>query len=241
MLHKTKGIVLHCLPYNDRYVIITMYTEDFGRTAYLVANARNKKNNVSRSLMQPFSVLDMEVEHQNNRDIQRIKEAKPGFIITQLRYHPVKNAITLFLSEVLYRIIQEKEANLALFDFLYRSILWLEVANAGVANFHLAFLMQLSVYLGIRPGNDAFKANSYFDMLNGVFSDTIPLHNNYLNKDESIVFERLMRMSYENMSLYTFVRQERSAIIRHIIGYYRLHLPEFPEIKSLGVIQSLFE
>ena len=241
MLHKTRGIVLHSLPYNDKYMIITMYTEAFGRTAYLSANVRGKKTNVSRALMQPLSVLDLEVDHRNTRDIHRIKEAKSAFIISQLSYHPVKNAITLFLSEVLFRIIQEKEANPALFDFLFRSIKWLDIADAGIANFHLTFLLQLAAYLGIRPSIKSYKANTFFDMLNGVFSETIPAHTHYLSQNDSVVFERLLRMSYENMALYTFTRSERAAIIRQIIDYYRLHLPGFPEIKSLPIMQSLFD
>ena len=240
MLHKTRGIVLHSLPYNDSYMIVTVYTDVFGRVAYMVYNSRSKKTKVSRSLLQPLSVLEMEVEHQNRHDIQRIKEVKPGFNMTQLHCHPVKNAISLFLSEVLYRIIQEKEENRALFDFLWRSVKWLEIADAGVANFHLTFLLQLSTYLGIRPTGKSFKAGSYFDLQNGVFTDTVPPHDYFLNQNDSIVFERLLRMSYENMALYTFARQERVSIIRQIIEYYRLHLSDFPEIKSLAVMQSLF-
>ena len=241
MLHKTKGIVLHSLPYNDNYLIVTIYTEVFGRNTYWVANSQSKRAKVSRSLLLPLSVLELEVEHLNTRDIQRIKEAKSGFIFTQLHYHPVKNALTLFLSEVLYRIIQEKEANQALFDYLLRSVQWLEIADAGVANFHLTFLLHLSTYLGIRPDNKTYEPGSYFDLRNGVFSTSIPGHNNFLNKNDSLVFERLLRMNFENMALYTFTRQERSAIIRHIIDYYRLHLSGFPEIKSLSVMQSLFD
>ena len=240
MLHKTRGIVLHSLPYNDSYMIVTVYTEGFGRVAYMVYNSHSKKTKVSRSLLQPFSALEMEVEHQNRHDIQRIKEVKPGFSMNQLYCHPVKNAISLFLSEVLYKIIQEKEENHALFDFLWRSVKWLEIADAGVANFHLTFLLQLSAYLGIRPTNKSFKTGCFFDLQNGVFTDTAPPHDFFLNQNDSLVFERLLRMSYENMALYTFARQERFVIIRQIIEYYRLHLSDFPEIKSLAVMQSLF-
>ena len=241
MLHKTKGVVLHNLPYNDSFRIVTVYTELFGRIAYMVSNARSKKIKMSLSLLQPLSALELEVEHLNNRDLQRIKEVKSGFIITHIHYHPVKNAIALFLSEVLYRIIQEKEANHALFDYLWCSIHWLEIANAGIANFHLTFLLQLAAYLGIRPSNKTFKTGSYFDLLNGVFSTAVPPHDIFLSVNDSLVFESLLRMNYENMSLFTFNRQERVAIARHIIQYFRLHLSDFPEIKSLAVLQSLFE
>ena len=241
MLHKTRGIVLHSLPYNDKYVIINMHTEDFGRVAYLVLNTHGRKSKVSRALLQPLSILDLEVDHLNNRDLQRIKEAKRGFASTQIHCHPVKNAIALFLSEVLYRIIQEKEPNKPLFDYLCRSIKWLDIADEGIANFHLAFLLQLSAYIGIHPNGDTFKAGYFFDLINGVFTGSVPEHNNYLSKDDAVVFERLLRINYENMALYTFKRQERITILRYIIKYYRLHTSDFPEIKSLVVMQSLFD
>ena len=241
MLHKTRGIVLHSLPYNDKYLIINMYTEDFGRISYMVYNTHRKKSKISRALIQPLSVIEMEVEHLNNRDFQRIKEVKQGLTVTQLHIHPVKNALSLFLSEVLYRIIQEKEPNRPLFDYLYRSIKWLDIADKGIANFHLTFLLQLSTYLGIHPNGGSYKKGCFFDLRNGVFSEYLPDHNNYLNKEDSVVFERLLRINYENMALFAFTRHERAGIIRHIIEYYRLHLTDFPEIKSLTVMQSLFD
>ena len=238
MLHKTKGIVLHTLPYNDQYTIITMYTYDFGRTSYILPNTHGRKPKVSRALMQPLSIIEMEVEHLNSRDLQRIKEAKSVY---HLQYNPIKSAITLFLSEVLYRVIQEKEANHPLFDYLFHSIKWLDIASDGIANFHLTFLFQLSTHLGIQPNGESYKNGYIFDLSNSVFTNTVPEHGNYLNKEDSIVFYRLLRMNYENMVLYTFTRQERTGIIRHIIEYYRRHLSDFPEVKSLSIMQSLFD
>jgi DNA repair protein RecO (recombination protein O) len=218
-----------------------MYTDIFGRSSYLVLNTHGKRSKVSRALLQPLSILEMEVEHLNNRDIQRIKEAKTACTFTQLQCNPYKNAIALFLSEVLYRIIHEKEANQPLFDYLYRSIQWLDITEDGIGNFHLTFLFQLSTYLGIRPNGKTFKNGCFFDLLNGIFTESIPEHNHYLNREESIVFERLLRINFENMALYSFTRQERTNILRHIIQYYKLHLSDFPEIKSLVIMQSLFD
>ena len=59
MLCKTRGIVLHAIPYNDKYSIIYMYTEAFGRTSYLVARSRGKKSPVSRgAVYAPFGFRD---------------------------------------------------------------------------------------------------------------------------------------------------------------------------------------
>ena len=43
------------------------------------------------------------------------------------------------------------------------------------------------------------------------------------------------------MSLYAFSRRDRVRILHLILDYYRLHLPDFPAIKSLDVLQALFD
>jgi DNA repair protein RecO (recombination protein O) len=117
----------------------------------------------------------------------------------------------------------------------------LEETDEGVANFHLVFLLHLLHYLGISPNIDTYREDAYFDMQNGTFASCPPLHKHYLDKAESRIFARLFRISYENMSLYTFSRRDRVYILQKMITYYRLHLPEVPEIKSLPILQALFD
>jgi DNA repair protein RecO (recombination protein O) len=241
MLAKTRGIVLHSIPYNDRYSIVSIYTEAFGRASYMVARSRGRKSAVSRALFIPLSVLEMEVDHQPRRDLHRIRESKVCFPFTGICCHPVKNALALFLSELLYRVVKETEPDSRLFDYLYQSIHLLEHTEEGIANFHLVFLLGLLRYLGIYPRVETYRKNCCFDMLNGVFTDQTPAHPHFLSREEAVVFARLFRISYGNMSLYAFSRRDRVGIVNRILEYYRLHLPEFPEIKSIAVMQSLFD
>jgi len=240
MLYKTRGIVLHSIPYNDRYYIIYMYTEAFGRASYLVSRSRGKKSTVSKALFMPLSILDMEVEHKNKRDLHRIRETKLCFPFNELFTDPVKNVVALFLAEVVLRVVKETEPDPRLFDYLCRSIQLLEISEKGIANFHLVFLLQLLSYLGVFPNTEGYEEGAYFDMQNGIFQRHLPSHRHYLNREESQVFARLFRISYENMSLYSFSRQERVDIIHRILEYYRLHLPEVGELKSVSIMQTLF-
>lgn len=50
-----------------------------------------------------------------------------------------------------------------------------------------------------------------------------------------------MRMNYETMHLFAMSRVERNRCLLIIIDYYRLHLPEFPPLKSLDVLKELFD
>lgn len=242
MLSKTRGIVLHVLPYSDTSSILHVYTESFGRVSYLVARQSGRKTRVPHAFLLPLSVIEMEVEHLPTREIQRIREAKPCYLLTNIPAHPVKNVLALFLSEILFRVIRAKESDTRLFEYLYDSIRWLELAEEGVANFHLVFLIHLVRYLGVYPNAEAFRKGYFFDMMNGVFTDRRPTkHRHYLDTKESMILHRLLRMNYTNMAIYTFSRYDRSNIIRYILEYYRLHLSDFPEIKSLAVMQSLFD
>jgi len=240
MLSTTRGIILHVTPYNDNNSIVHVYTELFGRTSYLVARQRKRKMMVSYALFMPLSVIEMEVEHLQTRDIQRVKETKICYPLSSIPSHPVKNAIVLFLAEVLYRLIRTKEADPKLFDYLSSSIRYLEILEQGIANFHLVFLIHLARYMGIFPNAASYAPGFFFDLLNGIFTPQIPGHPHFLNKEESVIFFRLLRMNYENFGFHSFSRKERTTIINHILEYYRLHFTDFPEIKSLAVMQSLF-
>jgi len=240
MLHKTRGIVLHNLPYNDTYAIALIYTEEFGRVSYLTSLSKSRKSKTPRSLLHPLAILDLEVEHKNLRDIQRIKEIKIHIPLIAILTDPVKNALGIFLAELTGKVIYEEQPNRLLFDFLLQSVQVLELTAASPANFHLAFMIHLSRFLGFYPNSTGYKAGMFFDMQNGAFTPCKPAHIYFLPPDESAVFYNLLRMSYENMSIFRFSGRERQMIIRRILEYYRLHLSNFPEIKSLSVLHEVF-
>ena len=62
----------------------------------------------------------------------------------------------------------------------------------------------------------------------------------FLRPEESARIINLMRMKYDNMHLFAMNRMERNRCLDIINEYYRLHLPDFPELKSLPVLQELF-
>jgi DNA repair protein RecO (recombination protein O) len=189
----------------------------------------------------PLSVIDMEMESRHGKELHRLREVRLCFPPGQLLSNPVKNALALFLAEVLFRVLRETEPDARLFHFLYHSIHLLENAGEGIANFHLVFLLHLLRYMGISPNTDTWQDGSCFDMQNGVFSPSPPLHTYYLDQTESRILAGLFRISYENMALYAFSRRDRVDILQKILTYYRLHLPEFGEIKSLPILQTLFD
>ena len=60
-------------------------------------------------------------------------------------------------------------------------------------------------------------------------------------REEAARLTQLMRMNYETMHLFTMNRLERTRCLNIMNEYYRLHLPDFPVLKSLEVLKELFD
>jgi DNA repair protein RecO (recombination protein O) len=239
MQEKTTGIVLHSIKHTDSSTIITVYTRQFGRVSYLIHGANKKKSVVRAALLQPLSLVELDVFHKPGKEIQRIKDIRMEYQFGSIPFDPIKNSLALFLSEMLFRILRQTEPDDSLFLFLENSILQLDCCEAGVANFHLVFLLKLSRYMGFEPNRDENEAN-YFDLMNGVFQIQRPLHSHFLLPDLSVDFNSVLLSDYANMGNLTFTRSRRAKLLESMIEYYRLHVPDFHGLHSLAVLQSLF-
>ncbi|MDR0891751.1 MAG: DNA repair protein RecO [Mediterranea sp.] len=242
MLQKTQGIVLHTLKYSDTYYIVEMYTDLAGRASFLVPVPRSRKASVKSALFQPLAFIECEVDYRPKASLHRIKEAKSMHPFATLPYDPYKSSIAFFLAEFLYRAIREEGENRPLFAYLQHSIVWLDECRESYANFHLVFLMRLSRFLGFYPNLEEYHAGDYFDLLNACFTPTRPtLHASFVQPDEAAHIRQLMRMNYDTMHLFGMSRVERARCLTIMNDYYRLHLPDFPVLKSLEVLQELFD
>ena len=240
MLHKTEGIVLSCSSYNDRFSIAHIFTRDFGNVSYLLPRPKNKRAKLKTSLFFPLSVLNMEVEHLPLRDIQRLKEVERQFPLYNLCINPTKVSISLFLSEFLTKVLKESEKNDLLFNYIKHSISILENVSNGLGNFHIVFLYRLTHYLGVFPKIDVHLRTPYFDMMSGEFVDVQPFHAYFLNKQESNYLLTLNRINFRNMHLFKLSRADRNTIINSMLVYYKLHVYDFPSLKTLEVLRELY-
>lgn len=242
MYQKITGIVLHTLKYNDTSNIVDIYTEQCGRVSFLVKIPRSHKSGVRSVLFQPLAMVELEADIRPNTSLQRIREAKALYPFGSLPYNPYKSSIAMFLAEFLYRALKEEAPNEPLFAYLIHSIRWLdECEGRPFANFHLVFLMRLSRFLGLYPNVDDYTSGCYFDMLNANFTPLMPKSGTFLKPEEAALIRLLLRMNYETMHLFGMNRTERNRCLTVINDYYRLHLPDFPVLRSLDVLKELFD
>lgn len=241
MLQTIQGVVLKVIKYNDSYNIVDFYTYQLGRASFMVRNTKSQKSKIKSLLFQPFTFLEFEAEIKPSATIHIIKEAKIHLHYSSLPYNPIKSSLALFLSEFLYHALRLEQANASFFTYIQYSAQWLDrIEGVQIANFHLVFLIRMSRFLGLYPNVESYSPGYYFDLIEASFVPFEPNHSAFIVPLEAKYIPLLMRINYRTMHLVSMNQQLRSKCLKAINDYYRIHIPNFPILKSLDVLHEVF-
>ncbi|MBK3518239.1 DNA repair protein RecO [Carboxylicivirga marina] len=239
MIHATKGIVLNHIKYKETSIIVNIYTLQFGRQSYMVNKVRTKRSKGNTVLLQPLTLLDMNVYHRPKSDIQRIKDFKVAHPLNSIPFKQEKRAMAFFLTEMMSKVLMEEEENTDLFNFIYHSIEVFDTGISGHYNFHLFFLLHLTRFLGFGPDEKNDEAG-YFDLMNGFYCFDEPSHGFSLHADELKNWRKLMRVDIQNLKELKLSGDERFRLLEDLLEYYNLHIDSLGELKSLPIVHQLF-
>lgn len=224
MLQKTRGLVLSYIRYRETSVIVRIYTEAFGLQSYIENGVRSSKGRNKIALFQPLTLLDMVVYHKEQGGIQRLSEVRVSPPYRSIPFELRKATMALFMTELLGKVLQEEEGNPALFDFLQESLLWLDAAEDRYESFHLWFLLQLSFYLGFQPASARQLAE---ELQQGGYAPP---------PDELLAV--LDDVRHDPAA--TVPRAARNELLEWLVIFFRLHIEDMSEVRSLEVLQTVF-
>jgi DNA repair protein RecO (recombination protein O) len=241
MLTKTQAIVLHSLKYGETRLIVDMFTRSQGRQSFIVSIPKSVKGKIKKQLFQPLTLLEIESDLRPKLQLQKLLDVRLASPFSSIPFDPNKLSISLFIAEFLYYALRSEQHNEPLFDYIVNSIQWLDAQTDRFANFHLVFLMRLSRFLGFYPNLEHYQSGDYFDLRESVFLSAPPVHRDFLHPQEAEKIQLMMRMDFPTMHLFRMSHQERNRLLEVSLIYYRLHLPDFPELKSVSVLQELYQ
>ena len=241
MLTKTEAIVLHSFKYGEARLIVEMFTRQEGRLSFIVQLPKTPRSKLKKQFFQPLTLLEVVADLRPNAQLQKLKDARLLAPFTSLPFEPVKLSISLFLAEFLYHATKGEQQNAPLFDYIVSSLQWLDNCQQSTANFHLVFLMRLNRFLGFYPNLEDYRPGSFFDLRTSGFCRSAPMHHDFLAPAEAEKLQLMMRMDYATMHLFALSRHDRQRLLDVALTYYRLHLPVFPELRSLPVLQELYD
>lgn len=237
---KTKAIVLRTVKYGESRIIVDLLTREAGRVSMVCQLTKSGNGKIKKQLLQPMTMLDVAFDYRKNISLQHFQDLRIGQVYRSLLFDPYKLSITLFLAEFLIYATRDETDNRQLYDFIETSLLWLDNADGGFANFHLVFMLRISLFIGFYPNLDDYHEGCWFDLREGCFTPLRPSHNDCLKPDEAARMRTIMRMSLNNMHLFRMSRVERNRCAEIILYYYRLHQSDFPELRSIEVLKELF-
>ena len=242
-LHKTKGIVLRAVKYGETSLIVTIFTELFGLQSYLVNGVRtsSKKGSGKANLFQPTAILDLVVYHNELKHLNRIKEFKWSYLYKNIFSDVPKNAVALFMIELLTKCLKQPEANPELFEFCEDAFIHLDESSGSVmANFPLFFALHLPVFFGFRISDEYSDKNSIVDLQEGMFVPGRPDHFHFLEgKHAEVTSELLKMMQPEELEQLKLNHDFRRQLLFAYETYYALHIQDFGTMKTLPVLREV--
>lgn len=228
MLHKTRGIALSYIRYRETSIIARVYTEDFGLQSYIVNNVRSAKSKTNKiAQFQPLTLLDMVVYYKDDRDLHRLSEVKTLQPFQSIPFEVAKSSMALFLTEILTKTLKEETGNAMLFRFIAESVLFLEAAQTNYENFHLAFLLRLTSFLGFVPET----AHEFEEQLREHSYPFLP------DTETELALNQLLRQPFGTPIRLT--RAGRIELLEALVAYYRIHIDSLGEVKSLAVLREV--
>lgn len=240
MYESLNGVVLNVIKYNDRHNIAHVYTNKHGKMSFLVGQGSTAAARMRTAMFMPLSLLRFEARIVPGRELCTLHDVHRAHVLSEIYANPFKNAVAMFVCEVLSHTIQEHEQNDALFRYISTSVRLLEGMSVGVANFHICFLYHLGAFLGIEPDVESYREGYWFDMSDGVCVSSPRAGSRNLNPQEAWVIKLLSRMSFANLHHFKFNREDRDRMLDVIISYYRLHNSTMGTLKSPEILKQLF-
>jgi DNA repair protein RecO (recombination protein O) len=242
-LHNTKGIVLRTVKYGETSVIVTIFTELFGVQSYLVNGVRTstKKGTGKAMLFQPSAMLDLIVYHSELKQLQRIKEFRWGHLYQHILSDVKKNAVALFMVELLTKCLKQPEGHPDLFNFVEDAFLHLDESSESVtANFPLYFALHLPVFFGFRINDNYSAQNNFLDLLEGSFASQHSSHPHCLEDMQAEITSQLLKTQRpEELEQIKLNHDFRRNLLHAYETYYALHIQDFGTLRTLPVLREI--
>ena len=239
--YTARGVVLNTIKYGDKGLVVQMLTSSHGRQSFMVQGlgSRGGRSGTRAALFQPLFALEFEGLESSKMQMHRFAEVHAGIVLRSIPFDVKKSTIALFMAEVLHRLVKESEANEMLFDFVWGSIEALDVADEGVANFHLWCLSNLCRFLGFSPGNE-YMADGWFDMAEGLYVGVEPPKRLAMSPQNAQILRDMLECDVRYLGEVGLNRAQRVEFLDALLAYYAYHLDTINSVQSIKILQEVF-
>ena len=236
-----QGIVLQSIRYGDTSLIVKVFTRNHGLRSYIAKGAFNRNSKNRAALFQNLHLINyIEMGKPNKGGLGYMKDVQLSNVYQSIPFVMNKSAILMYVSELLTKTITEQEQNENLYDFIIRSLLWLDLVEQDYANFPLFFTLELTRHLGFYPKSN-HNSGYCFDMMEGAFAHDYPLHPYYLDAEDSTLLSKLLDTGIDEACRLPLRVNQRRSLLDGLITFMRLHAPIMNDFHSHEVLKTILE
>lgn len=239
-MRKTEAIVISKINYNENKNIVNLYTLEFGFVSVLMYVSSSAKNKASQKIIFPLNIIEVELDIKESREIQILKNCSASEIILSNFFIDINKAcICQFISELISKTIKEKTKNTEMYYFLKEFVILLNFSEKP-SNYHLYFLSGYAKKLGFAISNNYCEAMPFFSFSDGMF---IPV---YKNSSESLdikhgeIFSEILKLDKNTCEEFVINSYCKQLFLNSMLQYYRFHLNNNFELKSISIFNELF-
>ncbi len=243
MLVQTKAIVLRTVKYGDTSLIATLYTEAKGIQSFIVKGAlkASKKGNSLAPYYTIGSLIQISYNAAANKSLYMAIDVQ--FYFLNHNTNVVKNAIIVFALELVNNTLQEPETNFELYTFLESCVQY--ICNNSIAQLSwmpVWFTWHYAAQLGFKLSTFKNEYNAYLHLTDGLFIPKPIAFDGYtLGLEPSKIIFDIAITPLHNIASLNLDNGYKRQLLQNGVFYLQLHIPYMSKIKSLSVMQSVFE
>lgn len=241
MAEKITGIVLNVKKYNEKNCIVTLYTRERGRIGCISPVGSGKASMARRARLQPLSIISTDLNYKSTSELQRLGQISSAEVWTSLYFDATKRAMTFFVAEFLYKLLNATMADPKLFDFIVESLRFLDMTDRGASDFHIPFLVSLLSFSGIQPEVSGYKSGYVFDFAAGSFVPEFEAKGPGINSEDSRHVALISRINFANIKKLRLNQMNRRKILYGLLNYYSYHFPGIGSMQTPEILKEIFQ
>jgi DNA repair protein RecO (recombination protein O) len=215
MTQNTELIVLHTTKFGENSLVVHTLSRDYGRRSFFVRGAGKRQ----MSLFLPLNILEADIQESSKTTLFTARNISSRHPLSGIRNNLYKNSMTMFMSEVLFRVLKEGADEQGLYQWCEKNILLLDAIQTDFSNFHIRFLLEMTMVLGFSP-----EARN----LEPFVGEHYP------------IAERFMKEPFAESMLIPLSGKVRNELSEEILKYIEFHTESAVNVNSLKVLHEIF-
>lgn len=236
MITTVEGIVLRVIPYSDRSLIATLYTDLWGATAFSVPIGSGSRSRATSTLFQPLRGLQITTPSPARQPVKLIRQVQLLRGSLPLAQRPICSEYFLYLAQLLRELLSQEPEDLELYKIVARAVEQLDRMESPdeLQGFDLALLVSILRVKGYLPEElempsweaDTDRA-SWLDLEQWTLLPIRTDHSVLMTDTLKESLTKLLRYDLRAFAPETFSSTEYEELRRLLLLFTEIHSPSF--------------